>query len=96
MIGQARRGKPDHASGLSDRRLLRDRAIAGNVAPIKIVGGSRQIMLIIARINKSEVPPFQLEKELSNEDLRLSHRYLDLRRPRMAKNLRLRHAVRGS
>lgn len=44
-------------------------------------------------INKAEVLPFQLDKELSNEDLRLSHRFLDLRRPRMTKNLRTRHAV---
>ncbi|MFM1558629.1 MAG: aspartate--tRNA ligase [Roseibacillus sp.] len=44
-------------------------------------------------VNKAEVLPFQLDKELSNEDLRLSHRFLDLRRPRMTKNLRTRHAV---
>ena len=42
-------------------------------------------------ISKSEVLPFQLDKELSNEDLRLKHRYLDLRRPRMATNLKVRH-----
>ena len=42
-------------------------------------------------LNKAEVLPFQLEKELSNEDLRLTHRYLDLRRPRVARNLRTRH-----
>jgi len=44
-------------------------------------------------LNKAEVLPFQLEKELSNEDLRLTHRYLDLRRPRVARNLRTRHIV---
>ncbi len=44
-------------------------------------------------LNKSEVLPFQLDKELSNEDLRMKHRYLDLRRPRMAKNLRTRHLI---
>lgn len=44
-------------------------------------------------INKSDVLPFQLDKDLSNEDLRLSHRYLDLRRPRMTRNLQVRHKV---
>ena len=44
-------------------------------------------------LNKAEVLPFQLDKELSNEDLRMQHRYLDLRRPRMTRNLRTRHAI---
>ena len=44
-------------------------------------------------VNKAKVLPFQLDKELSNEDLRLSHRFLDLRRPRMNKNLQIRHRV---
>jgi len=42
-------------------------------------------------VNKAQVLPFQLDKELSNEDLRMKHRYLDLRRPRMSANLRTRH-----
>ena len=44
-------------------------------------------------VNKAEVLPFQLDKELSNEDLRLKHRYLDLRRPRLSENLKLRHII---
>lgn len=44
-------------------------------------------------LNKSEVLPFQLDKELSNEDLRMKYRYLDLRRPRMAANMRTRHRI---
>ncbi len=44
-------------------------------------------------VNKAEVLPFQLDKELSNEDLRMKFRYLDLRRPRMSGNLRTRHRV---
>ena len=44
-------------------------------------------------VNKAEVLPFQLEKELSNEDLRLRHRFPDLRRPRLTRNLRIRHLV---
>lgn len=44
-------------------------------------------------VNKADVLPFQLDKELSNEDLRLKHRYLDLRRPRLTRNLRQRHII---
>ena len=47
-------------------------------------------------INKSEVLPFQLDKELSNEDLRMKYRFLDLRRARMTKNLRQRHRITKS
>ena len=37
--------------------------------------------------------PFQLDKELSNEDLRMKYRYLDLRRARMSKNIRQRSVI---
>ena len=42
-------------------------------------------------LNTSAVPPFQIENHIDvNEDLRLKYRYVDLRRPQMAQNLRLR------
>ena len=44
--------------------------------------------------NISETPPFPLDDESGdkvNEDLRLTYRYLDLRRPKMRENLRVRH-----
>ena len=44
-------------------------------------------------LNKADVPPFPLDQEVINEDTRLAHRYLDLRRPRMARNLRQRHRI---
>ena len=46
-------------------------------------------------LNPSETPPFQLSDEsvAVSEDLRLQYRYLDLRRPTMARNLILRHKV---
>jgi len=44
-------------------------------------------------LNRADVLPFPLDAEVSNEDLRLSYRYFDLRRPQMARNLRLRHRV---
>jgi aspartyl-tRNA synthetase len=44
-------------------------------------------------LNRSEVPPFPMEERIGNEDLRLTYRYLDLRRPEMTANIRLRHRV---
>jgi aspartyl-tRNA synthetase len=44
-------------------------------------------------VNKADVLPFQLDKELSNEDMRMKYRYLDLRRARMSKNIRLRSVI---
>ena len=44
-------------------------------------------------LNRSEVPPFPMEERIANEDLRLTYRYLDLRRPEMKENLHLRYRV---
>lgn len=44
-------------------------------------------------VNKSQVLPFQLDRNVSNEDIRLKYRYLDLRRPGMARNMQIRHRV---
>jgi aspartyl-tRNA synthetase len=44
-------------------------------------------------VNKADVLPFQLDKELSNEDLRMKYRYLDLRRARMSQNIRQRAII---
>jgi len=47
-------------------------------------------------LNDARTPPFQLDASpdaLASEDLRLKFRYLDLRRPQLQANLRLRHRV---
>src|SRR5262249_47335417 len=44
-------------------------------------------------LNRSAPLPFPIDAEPQNEDLRMTHRYLDLRRPRLARNLRMRHRV---
>lgn len=55
---------------------------------------SAQKILIL---NDARTPPFQIEPTssdaLASEDLRLKYRYLDLRRPQLQANLRLRHKV---
>jgi aspartyl-tRNA synthetase len=44
-------------------------------------------------LNPSVTPPFQLDDDNLSETTRLTHRVLDLRRPQMQNNLRLRHRV---
>ena len=45
-------------------------------------------------LSESRTVPFPIEDEITtSEDVRLKYRYLDLRRPRLQRNLRLRHAV---
>jgi aspartyl-tRNA synthetase len=51
----------------------------------------------IVILNDARTLPFQLDapssEALASEDLRLKYRYLDLRRPQLQKNLRLRHSL---
>ena len=54
---------------------------------IEVVASSLNIL------NRSEILPFPLDSEVGNEDLRLSRRYLDLRRPALVRNLKARHLV---
>jgi len=53
-----------------------------------------EIEVLVSKIevlNTSKTPPFQIEDHIeTSEDLRLKYRYLDIRRPKMMANLRLR------
>src|SRR6266513_66413 len=42
-------------------------------------------------LNRADDLPFPIDANPHNEDLRMTHRYYDLRRARFARNLRLRH-----
>jgi aspartyl-tRNA synthetase len=42
-------------------------------------------------LNRADDLPFPIDAEVHNEDLRMTYRYYDLRRPQLARNLRLRH-----
>jgi aspartyl-tRNA synthetase len=57
-----------------------------------IVSGQIEVLAGSIRIlNASATPPFQLDDDNLSETVRLTHRVLDLRRPQMQRNLRLRH-----
>ncbi len=57
-------------------------------------GGIEVQVLDLQILNKSKTPPFMLSDEVEvAEEIRLRHRFLDLRRLRMQHNLRFRHDV---
>jgi len=61
----------------------------------KIATGEIEILAKTLKVlNKSETPPFTIEKESDGGDeLRMKYRYLDLRREEVRKNLELRHRM---
>jgi aspartyl-tRNA synthetase len=71
----------------------------GTVNPALASGEVEVLAKHIEILNASATPAFQLDDENLSEMVRLQHRVLDLRRPAMQANLRLRHrvatAVRG-
>ncbi|MDX2079307.1 MAG: aspartate--tRNA ligase [Terrimicrobiaceae bacterium] len=74
-------------SGKVARRLTGTENSRLATGEIEIVADSLDIL------NAADVLPFPIDERIANEDLRLTYRYLDLRRPEMAANLRLRHRV---
>jgi aspartyl-tRNA synthetase len=94
----------ENADSLTLAEKLRDEdviQITGTVAArlagtenAKLGTGAVEIVASgLTMLNKAEVLPFQLDRELSNEDLRMKYRFLDLRRERMNKNIRTRHKI---
>lgn len=67
-----------------------------NLINPKIITGEIEIEAKQLKVlAKAEELPFEVESDglAINEEIRLKYRYLDLRRPRMANNLRVRHKV---
>ncbi len=61
----------------------------------KLKTGTLEVLAREIRIlSEARTPPFPIEDEINtSEEIRLKYRYLDLRRPRLHRNLRLRHQV---
>jgi len=61
----------------------------------KMATGEIEIMVSELRIlSHAKTPPFMIEDKIDvSENLKLAYRYLDLRRPKIANNLILRHKV---
>ena len=65
----------------------------GTVNPNLPTGEVEMLATEIEVLNPSLTPPFMLDDENLTETVRLEHRYIDLRRPTMQKNMMLRYRV---
>ncbi|MFZ0709388.1 MAG: aspartate--tRNA ligase [Terrimicrobiaceae bacterium] len=94
----------EHADAASAAHGLRSEdviQISGTVAPRlagtenpRLASGEIEVVAdALTILNKADVLPFPLGEEAVSEDLRLEHRYLDLRRPAMVRHLAMRHQI---
>ena len=78
-------------SGKVVRRLKTEEVDATNpdlpTGEIEVEATAMQVL------NRAAVLPFQLDRNIANEDIRLKYRFLDLRRPSMQRNMILRHRI---
>src|SRR5436305_5919803 len=65
--------------------------LKGTEDPNLVTGDVEVVVSELVVLNRAESLPFQLDADVHNEDLRLTYRYYDLRRPELARNLRMRH-----
>ena len=72
---------------------LSPRVFAGTENPKLATGEIEVVADELTILNKADVLPFPMGEESVSEDLRLEHRYLDLRRPEMVRNLTMRHKI---
>jgi len=86
----------EQAHGLRGEDVIQ---VSGKVAP-RLLGtenpklATGDIELIpnqLQILNRADDLPFPIDAEIHNEDLRLTYRYYDLRRPELSRNLRIRH-----
>jgi aspartyl-tRNA synthetase len=69
------------------------RRLEGTANPKLATGEIEVVASRLTVLNGCAPLPFQLDAALSNEDLRLTYRYLDLRRPAMTRQLKTRHLL---
>jgi aspartyl-tRNA synthetase len=88
---KAEQVRPEYVVAVTGKVRLRGRDVINpKMATGEIEVAAQQLLVL----NDSKVPPFSpAEDAISNEELRLKYRYLDLRRHQMQRNLELRHKI---
>ena len=89
LLEAAKKIRPEYVIGVKGKARRRE---ARAVNP-ELATGEMEVEAVEVRVlSAAKVPPFQVADPVSaSEELRFKYRYIDLRRPSMQRNVRLRH-----
>lgn len=90
LLARARQARTEYVLAVTGKCILRDEK---NFNPNMATGEIEVIVDELKILNDSQTPPFEIDNCKAAEDLRLKYRYLDLRRPEMQRNFKLRHEL---
>ncbi|MBI2821378.1 MAG: aspartate--tRNA ligase [Acidobacteria bacterium] len=91
LLEKSRQIRSEYVVGVRGQVARRS---AETVNPALKTGQIEVLAEEIKVLNTARTPPFPVNEESdASEDMRLKYRYLDLRRSRLQKNLRLRHRI---
>uniref|UniRef100_UPI003529DE88 aspartate--tRNA ligase n=1 Tax=Aerococcus urinaeequi TaxID=51665 RepID=UPI003529DE88 len=91
QFAEAERLRSEYVIEVTGEVVLRGEGLANP----KIKTGDIEVMVSdLTILNISKTPPFPVEDDIDvNDEIRMKYRYVDLRRPKMANNMKLRHQV---
>ncbi|MFZ4628529.1 MAG: aspartate--tRNA ligase [Blastocatellia bacterium] len=90
LLARAQDVRTEYVLAITGRCIVRDEK---NFNPLMATGEIEVVAEEMKVLNDALTPPFEIDNCRAAEDLRLKYRYLDLRRPEMQANFRLRHRL---
>ncbi len=85
---RAKELRNEHVIAVAGKVVMRDKEqINSKIKSGRIEVKARELFIL----NDARTPPFELDSSKASEEVRLKYRYLDLRREKMAYNIKLRH-----
>ncbi len=90
LLTRAKQARSEYVLAVTGACVMRD---GKNHNPNMPTGEVEVIAEELKVLNDSQTPPFEIDNCKASEELRLKYRYLDLRRPEMQINFKLRHKL---
>ena len=85
---RAKELRGEHVIAVAGKVVMRDKdKVNPNIKSGRIEVKARELYIL----NDAKTPPFEMDSSKASEEVRLKYRYLDLRREKMAYNIKLRH-----